>query len=125
MKNLWKIFLFCIFSLVLTFANICCANDSSNLQTNNSPVIQSLPFRHAELQHPISENTFLSSNNNHKLVSSRKTKNNHFCKIHFLHEYILNRFSDNYFITLNDNNTFIKSHKISSYLKNEICTRAP
>lgn len=127
MKNIFKIFLiiFC-FVISLTISNIS-ENNFNVLNIYNTINVYNKEHSDSNsefLTNRINENSIVSSNTtNYELSASQDKENSYnFGSEKNVHR---NRLICQNFINKYFKITYSISHKISSYLKNEICTRAP
>ncbi len=118
MRNFLRIL--ALISIVFTslLFNVCNAADCSGA------VIKSLPYKSIAVEHSNSE-TSMATWNNTSLEVSVTDKNDTYNVFSVGDVPIFNDYNNKISLLTKSHNIYIKSHNISSYLKNEICTRAP
>jgi len=120
-KNLLKLFLIFLSFFIIPGLNSCGANLAVNM---HSQIISSANDE-IKFVTDNSENSIIASNShNYEIISFNENKDSSGnCPIYKSN--FQNKLTQQ-FLNLKYNQLFISnSHKISSYLKNEICTRAP
>jgi|InofroStandDraft_1065614.scaffolds.fasta_scaffold04542_1 hypothetical protein len=127
MKNVLKLFFICVCFLISLSANAC-GIDYTALNFTAQPVITdtiTIPQEELVINSDKSEHAIAAGNNQRQEISNISSRKNNFNggsldKTSAQRKLIQQIFTAKYNKTLYSN-----SHKISSYLKNEICTRAP
>lgn len=127
MKNVLKIFFICVCFFISLSANAC-GIDFPVPNFSEQPVITdtiTIPQEELVINSDKTEHAIASTNSHRHEISNLSNRKNNpgsgsLDKASAQRKYIQQIFINNYNKTLYSN-----SHKISSYLKNEICTRAP
>ena len=128
MKNFLKLFLIVVSFFITLSANAQSVSTDMLVNLNNNQVIVdkiTLPDFELSIEQEHNENVIVASNNrNYELSACHERRNSH---VSGCLDRVVNK---NKLLQQIFNNQYNKcfcsaSHKISSYLKNEICTRAP
>lgn len=126
MKNFLKIFFIVVCFLVTLGVCESCVNIGSFDINNKSIVSESISVPHQVLVSPDDNESQIAASNSHntELTSANLKKNSHnitnIDKVATERKIVAQIFALNY-----NKNLYSASHRISLYLRNEVCTRAP